>query len=92
MAVSTAINPAGIPEVKSFLFPHCICQAGKGLNNSCKHTEALLFGLEEFTCLGFTRDVLTCTNRLQTWNQQRKKGALIFTVEEMEWEKLPLIK
>lgn len=52
------------------------CPAGRGPTGSCKHIAAFCYALEEFVRLGFTRPFLSCTSRLQTWNQPRKKTRL----------------
>ena len=49
------------------------CPAGRGPTGNCKHIAAFCYALEEFVRLGFTRPFLSCTSRLQTWNQPRKK-------------------
>ena len=51
----------------------CACPAGKGPRGSCKHIAALCYALEEFVRLKCTREFETCTWRLQTWNQPRKR-------------------
>ena len=50
-----------------------LCPAGKGPYAFCKHLAALCFALEEFVRLGQRREFTTCTDRLQTWNQPRKR-------------------
>ncbi|CAH3106254.1 unnamed protein product, partial [Pocillopora meandrina] len=54
-------------------FASCACPAGKGPCGSCKHIAALCYALEEFVRLKCTREFETCTSRLQTWNQPRKR-------------------
>ena len=49
------------------------CPAGKGPQASCKHIAALCYALEEFGRLQSTREFETCTERLQAWNQPRKR-------------------
>ena len=50
------------------------CPAGKAPFASCKHIAALCYALEEFVRIGASnREFLTCTDRLQTWNQPRKQ-------------------
>ena len=46
---------------------------GKGPFASCKPLAALCFALEEFVRLKQSRDFALCTERLQTWNQPRKR-------------------
>ena len=55
------------------VFASCPCPAGRGPLASCKHTAAACYALEEFSRLKSTRDLETCTSRLQTWNQPRKR-------------------
>ena len=54
-------------------FASCACPADKGPRGSCKHIAALCYALEEFVRLKCTREFETCTWRLQTWNQPRKR-------------------
>ena len=57
----------------------CNYPAGRGLHGSCKHTAATLFALENFystyeeiQASSNDKDV-SCTSKLQTWNQPRKR-------------------
>lgn len=50
------------------------CAAGRGPRGSSKHIAAFCYALEEFVRLGFTRPFLSCTSRLQTWNQPWQKN------------------
>lgn len=51
----------------------CPCPAGKAPFASCKHIAALCYAIEEFNRLKLLRVFETCTERLQTWNQPRKR-------------------
>ena len=63
------------------------CPAGKGPFASCKHLAALCFALEEFVRLKKSRDFATCTDRLQTWNQPRKRKLEPRSVYEIDFSK-----
>lgn len=63
------------------------CPAGKGPYASCKHLAALCFALEEFVRLGQSREFATCTDRLQAWNQPRKRKLEPRTVYEIDFSK-----
>ena len=54
-------------------FASCACPAGKGPFGSCKHIAALCYALKEFVRLECTWEFETCTSRLQTWYQPRKR-------------------
>ena len=76
LAVETKLVNDGM-EVKSVVFAECMpCPAGKVPRASCKHLAALMIGLEEFSLLGYTRNIPTCTDELQTWNRPRKSQNL----------------
>ncbi|XP_065198986.1 uncharacterized protein LOC135830687 [Sycon ciliatum] len=67
----------------------CTCPAGKGVTASCKHIAALMYGLSEFTLLGFS-DAPTCTDMLQKWNQPPAgagKKSEPMLVQDMEWRR-----
>ena len=49
------------------------CPAGRGPTGSCKHIAAFCYALDKFVRLGFTRPFLSCTSRLQMWNEPRQK-------------------
>ena len=51
----------------------CGCPAGKGPKASCKHIAALCYALEEFSRVRSLPEFLTCTDKLQTWNQPRPR-------------------
>ena len=61
--------------------------AGKGPIASCKHLAALCFALAEFVRLKQSRDFATCTKRLQTWNQPRKRKLEPRSVYEIDLSK-----
>ncbi len=69
------------------LFCSCICPAGKGPLGSCKHIAALCYALEEFSRLKCSREFDTCTSRLQTWNQPRKRKLDPQTVYDIDFSK-----
>ena len=69
------------------LFAEDGCPAGKGPTGSCKHIAAFCYALEEFVRLGFTRPFLSCTSRLQTWNQPRQKKLDPKTIYEISFER-----
>ena len=68
------------------LFAEDGCPAGKGPTGSCKHIAAFCYALEEFVRLGFTRPFLSCTARLQTWNQPRQKKLDSKNIYEISFE------
>ena len=68
-------------------FVSCACPAGKGPHGSCKHIAALCYALEEFVRLECTREFETCTSRLQTWNQPRKRKLDSQSVYEIDFSK-----
>ena len=54
----------------------CSCPAGRGPHGSCKHIAATLFALENFNTIREEiqdDDTVSCTSKLQTWNQPRKR-------------------
>ena len=57
----------------------CNCPAGRGLHGSCKHITATLFVLENFYSAyeeiqaSSNDNDVSCTSKLQTWNQPRKR-------------------
>lgn len=69
------------------LFALCGCPADKGPTGSCKHIAAFCYTLEEFVRLGFTRPSLSCTSRLQTWNQPRQKKLDSKNIYEISFER-----
>ena len=58
---------------------HCNYPAGRGLHGSCKHIAATLFALENFYSTyeeiraSSNDNDVSCTSKLQTWNQPRKR-------------------
>ena len=51
----------------------CGCPAGRGPHGSCKHIAALCYALVDFFRLGSLPEFLTCTEKLQQWNQPRAR-------------------
>ena len=87
--------PAGaaMATVDRFLFSQCSpCPAGKGPLASCKHIAGVLYGLEEFCRLGFTREAVTCTDKLQQWNRPHSKKIAPMKAVVMDWRKPSLGK
>lgn len=68
-------------------FASCPCPAGKGPLGSCKHIAAVCYALEEFSRLKCTREFETCTSRLQTWNQPRKRKLEPQSVHDIDFSK-----
>ena len=58
----------------------CECVAGKGPTASCKHIAALC---EDFSRKRQLPSYLTCTDRLQTWNQPRPRKLQPIPVESL---------
>ena len=69
------------------LFASCPCPAGKGPLGSCKHIAAVCYALEEFCRIKCTREFETCTSRLQTWNQPRKRKLEPKSVYDIDFSK-----
>ena len=87
LALKTKRTPECL-EVLKVIFAECMpCPAGKAPRASCKHLAALMVGLEEFTLLGYTRDVVTCTDTLQKWNQPGKKKSEPCLAAELDWSR-----
>ena len=78
--------------VERFLFTDCTCPAGKGPHATCKHLSALLYALEKFCRKGYVRESITCTSRLQQWNQPRKKNEKVMKLTDMDWNRPSLSK
>ena len=60
----------------SVTLAECSCPAGKGPHGSCKYIAAVLFALDRFYAYyeeGKKEDEITCTSKLHTWNQPRKR-------------------
>ena len=54
----------------------CSCPAGRGPHGSCNYITATLFALENFNMIREEiqdDDTVSCTSKLQTWNQPRKR-------------------
>ena len=63
-------------ESTSVIFAECSCPAGRGPHGSCKHITATLFALENFYSFyeeARSEDEISCTSKLQKWNQPRKR-------------------
>lgn len=78
---------SGLKEGEITYASCCSCPAGKGPYASCKYTAALCFALEEFVRLQSSRDFQTCTERLQTLNQPRKKKLDPQTVYKIDFSR-----
>ena len=84
VAISTETSNVDLAE--------CSCLAGRGPHGSCKHIAATLFALENFYTFyeeAKTEDEISCTSKLQQWNQPRKRrldsqpsNDICFKVEE----------
>ena len=72
------------------LSAQCGCAAGMGPKASCKHIAALCYALEEFTRLRHLPEFLTCTDKLQTWNQPRPRKLQTIPVESLRQRKQEL--
>ena len=61
---------------------HCACPAG--LSGCCNHVTATLYCLEEYIYLRLYEDELKgCTDRLQLWNQPRKRNVVPLPTDEV---------
>ena len=91
------INVEISTETSSVHLAECSCPAGKGPHGSCKHIAATLFALENFYtifhCQEAEGESLSCTSKLQMWNQPRKKrldskpaSDISFKVEEYNYK------
>ena len=79
-------------ETSNVDLAECSCPAGRGPHGSCKHIAATLFALENFHTFyeeAKTEDEISCTSKLQQWNQPRKRrldsqpsNDICFKVEE----------
>ena len=63
------------------------CPLGRGPTGSCKHIAALCYALDKFVRLGFTRPFLSCTSRLQMWNQPQQKKLDSKNIYEISFER-----
>ena len=86
ICLSVAKSGKGAGEIT---FASCNpCPAGKAPFASCKHIAAICYALEEFVRTGSSnRDYQTCTGRLQTWNQPRKRKLDSSSVYEIDFSK-----
>ena len=80
--IQVVLSPVG-----EIIFAEEGCPAGKGPKGSCKHIAAFCYALEEFVRLEFTRPFLSCTSRLQTWNQPRQKKLSPKNIFEISFER-----
>ena len=80
--IQVVLSPVG-----EIIFAEDGCPAGKGPKGSCKHIAAFCYALEEFVRLEFTRPFLSCTSRLQTWNQPRQKKLSPKNIFEISFER-----
>lgn len=85
--LSLSLVASGLKEREITYASCCSCPAGKGPYASCKYTAALCFALEEFVRLQSSRDFQTCTERLQTLNQPRKKKLDPQTVYKIDFSR-----
>ena len=70
----------------------CGCPAGKGPTASCKHVAALCYAVMLFCECGQLPDFLTCTEKLQEWNQPRPKKLQHIPVTDMEARRRELVQ
>ena len=63
------------------------CPAGKGPTASCKHIAVLCYALEEFARVRKLPELLTCTDRLQSWNQPRSRKLKPVPIEMLSHRK-----
>ena len=69
-------------------FASCPCPAGKGPRGSCKRIAARCYAIEELVRLSWcTTEFETCTSRLQTCNQPRKRKLDSQSVYEFNFSK-----
>ena len=66
------------------------CPAGKAPSASCKHMAAFFYALEEFERLGYTRELVACTDELQRWNHPRKRKAEVHLAADIDWSRAKL--
>ena len=65
-----------ITDSSNVCLAECSCPAGRDPHGSCKHIAATLFALENFNTIREEiqdDDTVSCTSKLQTWNQPRKR-------------------
>ena len=60
-------------EKFDMLGAECGCPAGRGPHGSCKHIGALAYALADFVRFKKSPEYLTCTDKLQEWNQPRAR-------------------
>ena len=76
-----------LDEISQDVGAKCGCAAGMGPKASCKHIAALCYALEEFSRLRQLPDFLTCTDKLQSWNQPRPRKLPTVPVEHLHQRK-----
>ena len=69
------------------LSARCGCAAGMGPKASCKHIAALCYALEEFSRLRQLPEFVTCTDKLQSWNQPRPRKLPTIPVKDLHQRK-----
>ena len=70
------------------MYAQCGCVAGKGPRGSCKHLGAMCYALVDFRHISQPRDHVSCTSKLQTWNQPRKHTLDTADVGEIKFVKM----
>jgi hypothetical protein len=70
----------------------CWCPAGNGPSASCKHVGAMCYALAEFSWYGRTPDFLTCTEKLQSWNQPHPKKLDAIPVADLSLRKNEILR
>ena len=65
------------------LSARCGCAAGRGPKASCKHIAALCYALEEFSKVSTLPELITCTDKLQSWNQPRPRKLKAVPVDSL---------
>ena len=74
-------------EGTDVMWGRCGCPAGKGPTASCKNIAALCYALEEFARVRKLPEFLTCTDRLQSWNQPRPRKLKPLPIEMLSHRK-----
>jgi hypothetical protein len=76
--LSLALN-----QLCDITYASCGCPAGMGPSGSCKHIGALCYGFGDFCKSGSTLELLTCTDKLQSWNKPRGRKVDPIPVERL---------
>ena len=70
-------------------YASCECPAGRGPHGSCKHIAATAFALEDYSrskpYAAASGNSESCTSRLQTWNQPRKRHLDPVSVKDIDF-------